>query len=215
MKKSKKAVNPMPKEGCKPIPASMEQARAFDAIRKNHILFVLGPAGSGKTFCAMQIAVDAILNKTTEKIILSRPVVPAGEELGFLPGSLEKKMLPWLLPIHDVLSNISHTKPEEFLKTHAEIAPIPYMRGRTFSKCVAVLDEAQNCKYGQLKLFLTRIGKGSKLIVTGDSEQCDIVDSGLSRIVENLRSLPGVAIIELPHGTSPRHPLLPELLARL
>jgi phosphate starvation-inducible protein PhoH and related proteins len=196
-------------------PKTLQQALAIELFTTNDILILTGPAGSGKTHVATALAAEAILSQRARKLILSRPVVPAGEELGFLPGDLNKKMGPWLLPFHDVLRHITHQGPQEFFKEHVEICPIAYLRGRTFERCVAILDEAQNASYQQLKLFATRIGYKAKLIITGDTQQSDRVDSGLSLFRERLVNCPGVAQVALPTEVSPRHPIIPELLSRL
>lgn len=196
-------------------PKTIQQAIAVDLFTSHDILLLTGPAGSGKTHVAIALAACEVMNHRARKIVLSRPVVPAGEELGFLPGDLNKKMGPWLLPFHDVLSRITNQSPQDFFREHVEICPIAYLRGRTFERSVAILDECQNATYAQLKLFATRIGHKSKLILTGDPRQSDRLDSGLRDFAENLHDCPGVAVVQFSEEMCPRHPIIPELLKRL
>ena len=196
-------------------PHNEEQRKALQLVRNHDILFLLGPAGSGKTHCATAIAALAVQSKIADKVVLSRPVVPAEEELGYLPGDVSEKMAPWMAPFHDVFSRLSFGSAEDFFKRHVEVAPVAFLRGRTFSRCVAILDEAQNCTYSQLKLYLTRIGPRCKMIVTGDPDQVDIDNSGLVRVCKDLRDVPGIAVVKLPVTDSPRHPLIPQILRAL
>jgi phosphate starvation-inducible protein PhoH and related proteins len=209
-------------------PASIEQAYAVQQFPKSDIMIITGIAGSGKTHLGLYLGLKAIQDQRATKLILTRPTVPVdGEELGFLPGKLDQKMAPWLLPISDCLASMSWLKPDEFFKNHCEVVPLAFMRGRTFSKCVAILDEAQNCSYSQIRLFLTRLGQKGKLIICGDSAQSDRPDSGLERILDRLgfgtvqptpgsfQALKGISHVELPSTSSPRHPLIPEIIRRL
>lgn len=199
-------------------PANAEQARAAEAFAVSDILVLLGGAGTGKTHLALALAARLVLDGKADRVILTRPYVTAGESLGYLKGDANTKMLPFLLPIYDVLSRMTLAKPGEWIREHCEIAPLAYLRGRTFSRCVAVLDEAQNASLSQLKLFVTRLGSGGKLVLAGDHTQADRPDSGLLPLCERLGrpSLPaGVAVCRLDGGVNPRHPLIPELLRRL
>jgi phosphate starvation-inducible PhoH-like protein len=194
-------------------PLNDQQRQAQKLWQANDILILLGQAGSGKTHVALGLAATEVLSKRSQRVVLSRPVVPAGgEQLGFLPGKLEQKMHPWLLPIHDCLRRMTFVKPEEWIKTHCEICPLAYMRGRTFDRSVAILDEAQNATYEMLTLFLTRIGPKGKLILSGDPYQTDLEGSGFREIVQRLQDLPGVAIVSLTTEANPRHPIIPKLL---
>lgn len=208
-------------------PATLEQAEAMRLWKESDILFLTGEAGSGKTHLGLYLALREVLEKRAERIVLSRPMVPCdGEQIGFLPGKLEQKVRPWLLPIEDVLKRMSNLKAEEFFKQYVEIAPLGFMRGRTFNRCIALLDEAQNCTLSQLSLFLTRLGQKAKLIVCGDPMQSDRLDTGLSdclyrlgfnRQMLHVDSLPpaGINHVSLTSVNNPRHPLIPEILSRL
>lgn len=194
-----------------------QQRRAERAFASSDIVFLVGQAGTGKTHTALGLAASHALGSGS-RIVLTRPLVAAsGEELGFLPGKVEQKMHPWLLPLHDVLRRMTFQKPDEFIKSHCEIAPLAYMRGRTFDRAVAILDEAQNASKEQLMMFLTRIGEKGKLLVTGDLAQTDRADSGLAEIVDRLMDdpIPGVALVDLTSETNPRHHLIPKLIRTL
>lgn len=194
-------------------PANDNQRDVIHSFHDNDIMIITGPAGSGKTHIAMYLALRSMI-RYKSKILLGRPVVTTGEEIGFLPGKLEQKMRPWLLPFHDVLASMTFTSPEEIFR-NVEIVPLAFMRGRTFNHCVAILDEAQNATYEQLKLFLTRIGMKAKLIITGDFNQCDRKDSGLADVCQRVKDLPGVKWVELSRTENPRHPIIPRLLSVL
>lgn len=198
-------------------PLNAQQRKAERAFATSDITFLIGQAGTGKTHVALGLAAAHAL-ASGSRIVLTRPTVAAGgEEIGFLPGKLEAKMHPWLLPLHDVLRRMTFQKPEEFIKSHCEIAPLGFMRGRTFDRSVAILDEAQNATREQLLMFLTRIGEKGKLIVTGDLAQIDRRDSGFLDIVETLggNPIPGVSLIDLTSEVNPRHPIIPRLLKAL
>jgi phosphate starvation-inducible PhoH-like protein len=198
-------------------PVNQSQRQAQRAFQTSDVLFLLGEAGSGKTHTALGLAATQALS-TGSRIVLSRPTVASGgEEIGFLPGKVEQKMHPWLLPLHDVLRRLTFSKPEEFIKAHCEIAPLAFMRGRTFDRSIAILDEAQNASRDQLLMFLTRIGEKGKLIVTGDLSQTDRADSGLSSIITSLEANPvlGVSVIDLTSEANPRHSIIPRLLKAL
>jgi phosphate starvation-inducible PhoH-like protein len=188
---------------------------AFD---KADVLFLTGPAGTGKTHLAIALAARSITDKKYDRLILTRPqVTVADEQMGFLPGRIDQKMHPWLLPVQDVLRNMTHT-PSEWLKAHAETCPLGFIRGRTFDHCIALLDEAQNCSYSQLKAFLSRLGRRGKLIVTGDMQQSDLRGDVPFRIVlDQLFSspIPGVRWVKLGVEDIVRHPLVGQILERL
>lgn len=199
-------------------PINEHQREAQRLFATNDILFLLGPAGSGKTHCAVGLATQHILSHPGSKLYLSRPAVHAGgEDHGFLKGRLDEKMAPWLAPIHDVLGNLTFQKPADFFKEHVEIVPLGFIRGRTLDRGVAVLDEAQNASYGLLKAFLTRLGSRGKLILCGDPSQSDLPFSqfGLTEVAGRLGATPGVSVCHLPASPDTRHPLIPEILRLL
>ncbi|MBQ2717337.1 MAG: PhoH family protein [Clostridia bacterium] len=193
------------------------QKTYVDAIKKNTVVFGVGPAGTGKTYLAVAMAVSAYKNKEVEKIILTRPAVEAGERLGFLPGDLQSKVDPYLRPLYDALQEMFGL--ETYLKLMErgviEIAPLAYMRGRTLNNSFIILDEAQNTTREQMKMFLTRMGEGSKVIVTGDVTQIDLPDgkkSGLKHAIGVLKGINDIAIIKLTHKDVVRHPLVMEII---
>ena len=202
----------------KPIAARGEAQRAMvQAFEKNDLIFATGPAGSGKTYMAIALAVRALKNREIRRIILTRPAVEAGERLGFLPGDLKEKLDPYLQPLYDALEDmIPPKKLQDFIADGIiQIAPLAYMRGRTLSSAVAILDEAQNTNLGQLKMFLTRMGQGSKFIVTGDPSQVDLPkkeDSGLQRGMKILADVEGVADIRFSSKDIVRHPLVTKIV---
>ena len=178
------------------------QKHYVDAIRKNPVTFGIGPAGTGKTYLAVCLAVQAMKQKQVEKIILTRPAVEAGEKLGFLPGDLQTKVDPYLRPLYDALEEMLGTETYQKLMERGtiEVAPLAYMRGRTLSNAFIILDEEQNTTREQMKMFLTRLGDGSKMVVTGDVTQIDLPDgkrSGLEHAVSVLKDVEGVAAIYL------------------
>lgn len=179
----------------KPISARSEnQQRLVDDFARNDMIFAIGPAGSGKTYTAIALAVRALKNKEIRKIILSRPAVEAGEKLGFLPGDMKEKIDPYLQPLYDALEDmIPHSKLEEYMAGGViQIAPLAFMRGRTLSDAVVILDEAQNTTPAQLKMFITRMGRNAKFIVTGDITQIDLPPSQHSGLIDALHILHGV-----------------------
>lgn len=189
------------------------QKTYVDCIRKNPITFGIGPAGTGKTYLAVCLAVQSYKQKQADKIILTRPAVEAGEKLGFLPGDLQMKVDPYLRPLYDALEEMLGT--ETYLKLMErgtiEVAPLAYMRGRTLSNAFIILDEAQNTTREQMKMFLTRLGDGSKMVVTGDVTQIDLPDgkkSGLNHAVEVLKDVDGIAIVNLTEKDVVRNPLV-------
>ena len=179
----------------KPISArTPNQQRLVDAFRSNDLTFALGPAGTGKTYIAIALAVKALKNKEARRIILSRPAVEAGEKLGFLPGDMKDKIDPYLQPLYDALEDmIPAVKLKEYMETGViQIAPLAFMRGRTLNDAVVVLDEAQNTTTHQIKMFLTRLGMNAKMIVTGDATQIDLPRSTASGLIQALKILKGV-----------------------
>ena len=193
------------------------QKRYADAIKKDTVVFGVGPAGTGKTYLAVCLAVQAYKSKQVEKIILTRPAVEAGEKLGFLPGDLQTKVDPYLRPLYDALQEMlgleTYTKLME--RGSIEIAPLAYMRGRTLSNAFVILDEAQNTTREQMKMFLTRMGDGSKMVITGDVTQIDLPEgkkSGLVHAVHVLKDIEGIAICRLTDKDVVRHPLVMKIV---
>ncbi len=204
--------------GGKPVkPKTLGQKAYVDAIRKNMIVFGLGPAGTGKTYLAMAMAITAFKREEVGRIILTRPAIEAGEKLGFLPGDLQSKIDPYLRPLYDALYQImgadSFQKNTE--KGLIEVAPLAYMRGRTLDNAYIILDEAQNTTPAQMKMFLTRIGFGSKVIITGDATQKDLapdLKSGLDIAQRVLQGIEGIAFCELTSRDVVRHPLVQKIV---
>lgn len=202
----------------KPVkPKTLGQKQYVEAIRDNMIVFGLGPAGTGKTYLAMAMAITAFKNQEVERIILTRPAIEAGEKLGFLPGDLQSKVDPYLRPLYDALYQImgaeSFTRNME--KGLIEVAPLAYMRGRTLDNAYIILDEAQNTTPAQMKMFLTRIGFGSKVIVTGDGSQKDLAPgsvSGLDVAIRVLRGIEGIAFCKMSSKDVVRHPLVQKIV---
>jgi len=193
------------------------QKKMVQSIDKNDIVFAIGPAGTGKTYTAVALAVRALKNKQVKKIILTRPAVEAGENLGFLPGDLKEKIDPYLRPLYDALDDmIPADKLGYFMTTHAiEIAPLAYMRGRTLDNAFIILDEAQNATDLQLKMFLTRIGASAKAIITGDITQIDLppkVKSGLEKSVRILANIEGIGHVVLDEEDVVRHKLVKAII---
>ena len=199
------------------IPRSENQQKLVDAFREHDMVFAIGPAGSGKTYTAIALAVRALKNKEIKKIILSRPAVEAGEKLGFLPGDMKEKIDPYLQPLYDALQDmIPAAKLQEYMDLNIiQIAPLAFMRGRTLNDAVVILDEAQNTTSAQIKMFLTRMGMNTKMIVTGDMTQIDLPSSQTSGLVQALRILKGVkgiAFIELNQKDIVRHKLVTRIV---
>lgn len=192
------------------------QKTYVDAIRKNTVVFGIGPAGTGKTYLAVCMAVSAFKNKQVEKIVLTRPAVEAGEKLGFLPGDLQEKVDPYLRPLYDALQELLgvETYAKLMERNVIEVAPLAYMRGRTLSNAFIILDEAQNTTREQMKMFLTRMGEGSKAIITGDVTQIDLdgKQSGLVHAAEILDSIEGISVCKLTAKDVVRHPLVMRII---
>jgi phosphate starvation-inducible PhoH-like protein len=194
------------------------QKKMVELMSKNDMLFAIGPAGSGKTYTAVALAVKALKDKEVRRIVLTRPAVEAGENLGFLPGDLKEKLDPYLQPLYDALMDmIPYDKLAEYMeKGVIEIAPLAFMRGRTLDKAFVILDEAQNATVTQMKMFLTRMGQQAKFVITGDSTQIDLPrnqPSGLMRSVELLRDVEGIGVIELTGSDVIRHPLVKRVIS--
>ncbi len=202
----------------KPIKArNRTQQEMVKAYFDNDLIFAVGPAGTGKTYIAIALAVRALKNREIRRIILTRPAVEAGERLGFLPGDLKDKLDPYLQPLYDALEDmIPGKKLQEFMADGTiQIAPLAYMRGRTLDRACVILDEAQNTNLGQLKMFLTRMGKDAKFIVTGDASQVDLPhkeDSGLLKGIELTKSIKGISTIFFRNEDIVRHPLVSKIV---
>lgn len=199
-------------------PKTLGQKKYVDSIRKNTIVFGVGPAGTGKTYLAMAMAITAFKNNEVNRIILTRPAIEAGENLGFLPGDLQQKVDPYLRPLYDALYEIMGAEnfARNMEKGAIEVAPLAYMRGRTLDNSFIVLDEAQNTTPEQMKMFLTRIGYGSKAVVTGDTTQIDLPrgkNSGLIESTKILRNIEDIAICNLTNKDVVRHPLVQKIIA--
>jgi phosphate starvation-inducible PhoH-like protein len=202
----------------KPIKArTANQAKMVESAEKNDIVFAIGPAGTGKTYTAVALAVRALKNKSVKKIILTRPAVEAGESLGFLPGDLQDKIDPYLRPLYDALDDMIPAEKQEKFREEGiiEIAPLAYMRGRTLDNCFVIMDEAQNTTTSQLKMFLTRLGPSAKAIVTGDLSQVDLPrnqQSGLRRAVSLLAPIKGIGTVRLTAEDVVRHRLVKSII---
>ena len=199
------------------IARSEKQSEYIKALKENEIVMSLGPAGTGKSFLAVSVAITLLMEKKIERVILSRPAVEAGEKLGFLPGDMKEKVDPYLRPLYDALYELFGTdKIDKKIESgEIEIAPLAFMRGRTLKNCFAILDEAQNATETQIKMFLTRIGENSKLVVNGDPSQVDLInkrDSGLTKSKKILKDLDEIKIIEFDHRDVVRHPLVSKII---
>ena len=200
------------------VPRNLSQRHFLDLIIKHDLVFGIGPAGTGKTFLAMILALDALLRGDVQRIVLARPAVEAGEALGFLPGDLEEKLLPYLRPLYDAMDEVlGPIEARKLIETGVvEIAPLAYMRGRTLGKCFALLDEAQNTTRSQMMMFLTRLGEGSKMVVTGDVTQIDLPskqESGLVEAHKTLSNVDGVYFHQFDHRDVVRHPLVSKIIS--
>ena len=199
------------------IARSEKQSDYIKALKENDIVMSLGPAGTGKSFLAVSVAVTLLIEKKIERVILSRPAVEAGEKLGFLPGDMKEKVDPYLRPLYDALYELfGADKINKKIETgEIEIAPLAFMRGRTLKNCFAILDEAQNATETQIKMFLTRIGENSKLVVNGDPTQVDLLNkahSGLIKSKNILKNINEIKIIEFDHNDVVRHPLVSKII---
>jgi len=199
------------------IARSEKQSDYIKALKENSIVMSLGPAGTGKSFLAVSVAVTLLMEKKIERVILSRPAVEAGEKLGFLPGDMKEKVDPYLRPLYDALYELfgSNNIDKKIEAGEIEIAPLAFMRGRTLKNCFAILDEAQNATETQIKMFLTRIGENSKLVVNGDPSQIDLLNKSQSGLIKSkniLKDLKEIKIIEFDHTDVVRHPLVSKII---
>ena len=199
------------------IARSEKQSEYIKVLKENDIIMSLGPAGTGKSFLAVSVAVTLLMEKKIDRVILSRPAVEAGEKLGFLPGDMKEKVDPYLRPLYDALYELfGADKIDKKIETgEIEIAPLAFMRGRTLKNCFAILDEAQNATDTQIKMFLTRIGENSKLVVNGDPSQVDLINKAHSGLVKSkniLKDLKEIKIIEFDHNDVVRHPLVSKII---
>ncbi|RFB04220.1 PhoH family protein [Parvularcula marina] len=197
-------------------PQNETQQQFFDLVQDHSVVFAVGPAGTGKTYVAVAKAVEALEAGKVGRIVLSRPAVEAGENLGYLPGDMEDKLSPYLRPLYDALTDRLSAKKVRSLMAEGviEVAPIAFMRGRTLNNAFVVLDEAQNCTYAQLKMLLTRLGWHSTMVVTGDPEQSDLLPgvSGLGEITDKLDDVEGIGICRFAKGDVVRHPLVAKMI---
>ncbi len=198
-------------------PYSHVQANYIRALYDNELVFALGPAGTGKTYIAVAMAVYMFLNKKVERIILSRPAVEAGEKLGFLPGDMKEKLDPYMRPLYDALFDMmpADRVQQAIEDGEIELAPLAFMRGRTFSNAFVILDEAQNTTRTQMKMFLTRMGERSRMVITGDQSQIDLpndIKSGLTDCVPKVESIPGIEVVRSSDGDVVRHPLAAKII---
>tara|TARA_X000000950_G_scaffold50900_1_gene59964 strand:+ start:884 stop:1888 length:1005 start_codon:yes stop_codon:yes gene_type:complete len=199
------------------IARSEKQSEYIKALKENDIIMSLGPAGTGKSFLAVSVAVTLLIEKKIDRVILSRPAVEAGEKLGFLPGDMKEKVDPYLRPLYDALYELfGADKIDKKIETgEIEIAPLAFMRGRTLKNCFAILDEAQNATETQIKMFLTRIGENSKLVVNGDPSQVDLINKSHSGLIKSrniLKDLKEIKVIEFDHMDVVRHPLVSKII---
>ena len=198
-------------------PQTQNQVKLVEMMRKNDMVFAVGPAGTGKTYVGVALAVKALKEKQVRRIILTRPAVEAGENLGFLPGDLKEKLDPYMQPLYDALRDmIPHEKLNAFIETGIiEIAPLAFMRGRTLDNAFVILDEAQNTTHAQMKMFLTRMGRNAKFMITGDPGQIDLprkVSSGLKEAMLILQNVQGIAFLHLDDKDVVRHPLVRSII---
>ena len=200
------------------IARSEKQSDYIKALKENDIVMSLGPAGTGKSFLAVSVGVTMLMEKKIDRVILSRPAVEAGEKLGFLPGDMKEKVDPYLRPLYDALYELfGADKIDKKIESgEIEIAPLAFMRGRTLKNCFAILDEAQNATETQIKMFLTRIGENSKLVVNGDPSQIDLINKSMSGLIKSkniLQDIKEIKIIEFDHNDVVRHPLVSKIIS--
>ena len=197
-------------------PRTDGQRALMEAIKQYNLTLAMGPAGSGKTYLAIAAAVEALEKGEIERIVLSRPAMEAGESLGYLPGDMHEKMAPYLRPLYDALGDrMGGKRVRQYIEEGTiEIAPVGFMRGRTLNNSCIVIDEAQNCTYGQLKMLLSRLGWNSTMVVTGDPDQSDLLDgmSGLSEACRRLEAVEAIGVVRLQQQDIVRHPLVAEML---
>lgn len=194
------------------------QKLAWNAFQQHDVLFLIGPAGTGKSFLAVAFAIKQLLAREAGKIVLTRPIVEAGESLGYLPGTFEEKVNPYMMPLYDAIDKlVGREGPNrDKILQNTEIAPLAYLRGRTFENAVCLFDEAQNATYSQLKLFLTRFGENTKIIITGDPRQSDLRGPvALTSVVEKLKEVSGVGMVEFKSNSIVRHKLVGQILEKL
>ena len=199
------------------IARSAKQSEYIKVLKENDIILALGPAGTGKSFLAVSVAITLLMEKKIDRVILSRPAVEAGEKLGFLPGDMKEKVDPYLRPLYDALYELFGAEKidKKIESGEIEIAPLAFMRGRTLKNCFAILDEAQNATETQIKMFLTRIGENSKLVVNGDPSQVDLINksnSGLIKSKNILKDIKEIKLIEFDHNDVIRHPLVSKII---
>lgn len=211
------ATTPMLRPEIKVQPRSDGQMEYLETIRHCEMTFVIGPAGTGKTYLAMAAAVSALLNKQVRRLVLTRPAVEAGENLGYLPGALEEKVHPYLRPLYDALySMVDYERIQRWIEQERiEVAPLAFMRGRSLDHAFVILDEAQNTTSDQMLMFLTRLGEGSRAIITGDITQIDLPKGKISGLVESrriLEGIPGIGIVHLTKHDVVRHPLVQRII---
>lgn len=198
------------------------QKVAWEMFQQHEVLFLTGPAGTGKSHLATAFAINEVLQNRKKKIVLTRPIVEAGESLGFLPGDLNEKVDPYMMPLYDCMKKLGgeNNVQRDIINAAVEVAPLAYMRGRTFDDAICIFDEAQNATKAQLKLFLTRFGKNSKIIITGDPQQTDLIlnkgdDVPLSDVMRRLETLKGIGIMVFKRDSIVRHHLITDILDRL
>lgn len=191
-----------------------DQRLAWAAYQQHDVIFLIGPAGTGKTHLSMAFAIYDILQRSKSRIILTRPIVEAGESLGYLPGEFEEKVSPYMMPLYDAMHKLigGDERQKELIGLSIEVAPLAYLRGRNFDDAVCIFDEAQNATTAQLKLYLSRLGQNAKIIVAGDPQQTDLRDSGLLNVVDRVETIPGVGVIRFNKESIIRHPLVAAIL---
>jgi phosphate starvation-inducible protein PhoH and related proteins len=223
-KKAKKRQDQQEKAKAALTPCDIEwrtdsQKRAWQTLLDNHITFLLGSAGSGKTFLAMAYAINEILAKRKSQIVLTRPIVDAGEKLGYLPGSFGEKVNPYMQPLYDTMDTLlgRFNSKREFVNKAIVLAPLCYMRGRTFNDSIVVFDEAQNATYMQLKLLLSRFGQNTQMVITGDPQQSDLPFSPppLNEVVAKLKGVAGIDAVQFSNSDVVRHPIVSAVLKKL